>query len=137
MSLIRINRNPRKGQLTVFALAWLVILAVLGMEAWHHGRHTAAEVAWGLAAIVPVAGAARPGWLRLLYLGLSYTSYPIGFAVSHVALALVYYLALTPIGLTMRLFGHDPLNRRPDPKAQSYWVKKDGPKPVETYFEQS
>ena len=84
-----------------------------------------------------MAGRIRPPFLRLVYLGLSYLTYPVGFAVSYVALALVYYLALTPIGLTMRLFRHDPLSRRFDPKAKSYWKARDGAKSAEDYFNQS
>lgn len=137
MSLIRINKNPGKAQLAVFSVAWLAVLATLGAEIWHHGRHLGAGIAWTLAVLVPVVGMGLPGWLRLVYVGLSYASYPIGFVVSHVVVALVYYLALTPIGLTMRLFGYDPLFRRFDPKARSYWIKRDGPRPVETYFRQS
>lgn len=136
MSLIRINRNPGGFQLLIFALAWLVILGLLGWESWLHGRHSAAETAWGLAAAVPLTGLLSTELLRYAYLATSYATYPIGFAVSHVVLALAYYLALTPIGLIMRLFRHDPLSRRFDPKAQSYWVRRTGTKSAGSYFRQ-
>jgi Saxitoxin biosynthesis operon protein SxtJ len=137
MPLIRINRNPSARQLTVFGAAWLVFLGILGWVSWARGRHLAAEIAWFLGVLVPLAGRIRPPFLRLVYLALSYLTYPVGFAVSYVALALVYYLALTPIGLTMRLFRHDPLSRRFDPKAKSYWKARSGAKSVEDYFNQS
>ncbi|WP_197287611.1 hypothetical protein [Streptomyces apocyni] len=38
-----------------------------------------------------------------------------------VLLAIVYYLVVTPIGLLARVTS-DPLTRRWDPKAESYWV---------------
>lgn len=136
MSLIRINRNPSGRQLLVFGLAWVVFLALLGWDAWSRGQHLAAETTWTLAAVVPLAGLISPGFLRYVYLAASYATYPIGFVVSRVVLTLVYYLALTPIGLTMRLFGHDPLSRRFDPKARSYWVSRSGAKPAESYFRQ-
>jgi hypothetical protein len=136
MSLIRINRNPSGRQLATFALAWLVFLGLFGWESWHRGRHTAAEIAWILAAAVPLAGLPSPGFLRLVYLAMSYATYPVGVVLSRVLLALVYYLALTPIGLTMRLFRYDPLTRRIDPKAQSHWVRRAGSKPAESYFDQ-
>lgn len=136
MSLIRINRNPGRRQLLVFGLAWLAVLGLLGWESWHRGRHPAAEAAWVIAAAVPLAGLISPAFLRYVYLATSYATYPVGFAVSHLVLALVYYLALTPIGLTMRLFRHDPLSRRFDPEAQSYWVRRGGPRPAESYFQQ-
>ena len=65
-----------------------------------------------------------PGLMRMVFLGMSYLTWPIGFVVSHVVLALVYYLVLTPIGLLMRLFGYDSMKRRFDPEAPSYWVER-------------
>lgn len=44
--------------------------------------------------------------------------------VSPCVLALVYCLAVTPIGLLRRLLGHDPLALRLDRAAASYWQKR-------------
>jgi hypothetical protein len=137
MSLIRINRNPNDRQLSVFALAWLLFLGILGAQAWHRGHLTAAKAAWALAAAVPLAGLLNRESLRWVYLALSYATYPIGFVVSRALLALAYYLALTPIGLTMRLFRYDPLARRFDREARSYWTPRPPPRPPESYFNQS
>lgn len=136
MRLIRINKNPDRRQLVVFAVAWLAVLSLTGAVSWHRGRLAAAEIAWVSAAAVPLAGAAIPGLLRRIYVWLSYAAYPVGLAVSHVVLALVYYLALTPIGLTMRLFRHDPLGRRFEPKARTYWTTRGAAKHAEDYFRQ-
>ncbi|WHM40040.1 hypothetical protein [Streptomyces sp. BPTC-684] len=35
-------------------------------------------------------------------------------------LAIVYLLVVTPVGLAVRLL-RDPLKRRPDPSASTYW----------------
>jgi hypothetical protein len=137
MSLIRLNKNPSGRQLLVFGAAWLVFLGLLGWESWIRGRHSLAGGAWALAALVPLAGMFSRRFLRFAYLAVSYATYPVGFVVSRVVLALVYYLALTPIGLTMRLFRYDPLSRRFDPKAQSYWIRREGTKPPESYFQQN
>jgi len=40
-------------------------------------------------------------------------------------MGLVFYLTVTPIALIMRMIGKDPLNRRFDPSAKSYWVERD------------
>ena len=94
MSLIRINRTPSGRQLLVFGVAWLVLLGLLGWESWSRNRHLAAETAWALAAAVPLAGLLSQAFLRHVYVALSYATYPIGFVVSHVVLALVYYCLL-------------------------------------------
>jgi len=136
MSLIRISRNPTVRQLLVFAATWALFFGAVGLAAWRNGRDLRAEVAWGLAVVVPLAGLASRRLLELAYVGLSYATYPIGVAVSHIVLALVYYLALTPIGLTMRLLRRDPLERKFDPTARSYWIPRNTTKPVESYFRQ-
>lgn len=136
MSLIRIERNPSGRQLLVFGIAWLGFAGLLGAVCWLRGRHPAAEALWAAACAVPLAGAISRRFLRLVYLGLSYATYPVGYGVSHVVLALAYFLAVTPIGLTMRLFRYDPLSRKFDPGAKTYWKARGKPKPVESYFKQ-
>ncbi len=44
-----------------------------------------------------------------MFIGLLVVTYPIGFVVSTIALAIMFYLVFTPLGLGMRLFGRDPL----------------------------
>lgn len=136
MSLVRINKNPTGRQLAVFAGAWLIFLGISGWLSWSRGHLRAAETLGILAALIPLVGLASRSFLRIAYLGLSYATYPIGFAVSHVVLVLVYYVVLTPIGLAMRLFGHDPLVRRFDAGAKTYWTPRDKAKTVESYFKQ-
>ena len=65
-----------------------------------------------------------------------YAVYPIGWTVSHLALAVVYYLVVTPIGLLMRLFGRDPMRRKFDPSATTYWQPHESPDEPERYFRQ-
>lgn len=61
---------------------------------------------------------------------------PLGWTVSHLILAVIYYIVLSPIGWVMRLLGRDPLQRRFDPSAQSYWIERDSPSNPERYFQQ-
>jgi hypothetical protein len=136
MPLVRIERNPTTRQLLVFGAAWLSLLGVAGLMSWMRGRHNAAEALWVLAAGLPLAALIDRRVPRLAYVGLSYATYPVGFALSYVVLAVVFYLVLTPIGLAMRLFGYDPLARKFDPRAQSYWIARDTKRTMESYFNQ-
>jgi hypothetical protein len=45
--------------------------------------------------------------------------------VSPLALGIVFYVAVLPTGLFLRLFGKDPLRLRFDPTADSYWIKRE------------
>jgi saxitoxin biosynthesis operon SxtJ-like protein len=44
--------------------------------------------------------------------------------ISPVILAVLFYGCITPIGLLMRLTGKDPLRRRFEREAQSYWIAR-------------
>jgi predicted membrane metal-binding protein len=50
--------------------------------------------------------------------------------VNPVVLGLMFYIAVVPVALIMRLVGKDPLNRRFDPQADSYWQPHDPPGPA-------
>ena len=147
MPMIEINLAPSRRHLRVFGAGALVVFGALG--AWLFFAHrlfgfevaapTAEVVAyalWALAALAGLLAAAAPAGLRPLYIALSVVSLPIGWVVSHAVLALVYYGILTPIGLVMRLCGRDPLCRKFDPQARSYWVDRPAPRDVKRYFRQ-
>lgn len=136
MSLIRINTRPSRNQLILFGAAWLVFFTIWGFVASAKGSPALARGFWVIAGIVPLAGLVIPGFLRLIFVGLSYATYPIGFVASHVVLAIVYYLVFTPIGLIMRSFHYDPLSRRFDTQAPSYWKKRANSKSIASYFRQ-
>ena len=92
---------------------------------------------WISALVVPVVGWASPAFMRLVYLALSYAAWPVGYVVSHVILAAVYYLVLTPIGLIMRLVGHDPLARTFDSGKSTYSIERPSqPVDPKRYFRQ-
>jgi ABC-type uncharacterized transport system permease subunit len=125
MGFVKINRHPTIRQLHQFGLIWLGFLTFFGVIAWFRleSRPTAVAL-WSLAAAVPIIGWLVPPFMRLVFLGMSYAAWPIGFVVSHVVLAAVYYLVLTPIGLVMRLFGYDPMARRRTAAGATFWMKR-------------
>lgn len=49
--------------------------------------------------------------------------------VSPLALALLFYFAVVPVGVLMRALGKDPLRLRRDAHAVSYWIPRDPPGP--------
>lgn len=136
MSLIRLNRHPSPRQLMVFAVAWLIFVGGLGLFLWRHGRPTGAMICWGLAVGVPLAGLAWREGLRRLYVGLAYATFPIGFVVSTLVLVLLYYLVVTPIGLVLRLCRYDPLERKFDREAETYWRPRPPRRDPASYFRQ-
>jgi len=71
---------------------------------------------------------------RALFQLLTLLAFPIGFVLSHVLMALIYYLVMTPIGLVFRLIGRDAMGRKPDPKLKSYWHDRGVPRSPASYF---
>jgi len=125
MSVIQVNTDPTRRQLNQFGLIWLVFFTIMAAVLWFKLHSLALSAGLGAAAVVvPVIGWAVPGFMKLVFLGMSYLAWPIGFVVSHLILATVYYLVFTPIGLIMRLVGHDPMARKFDPAAETYWVAR-------------
>lgn len=79
---------------------------------------------------------ALPSFGRKLHDGWIDAASPIGWTVTHVVLAIVYYLVLTPIGLLMRIAGRDPMRRKIDPRAATYWIERKNPIDSRRYFRQ-
>jgi Saxitoxin biosynthesis operon protein SxtJ len=59
-----------------------------------------------------------------------------GLIVSNGILAAVFYLVVTPIGLVLRVFGNDPLGRKFDRTAASYWMPAEKGVAPGRYFRQ-
>ena len=125
MSVVQINRNPTSRQLNQFGWIWMAFVSFFGAVAWiKFDNPTLAKGLWIAAVAVPAIGWTVPALMRLVFLGMSFVAWPIGFVVSHVVLAAVYYLVVTPIGLVMRLIGYDSMTKKFDREAATYWVAR-------------
>lgn len=89
-----------------------------------------AAIAGGLLALV------RPELLRWIYVVWMVLAFPIGWTVSMVTLAILYYGLFTPIALVFKLIGRDSLHRTRRPAAESYWAPKPTPTDPRRYFKQ-
>ncbi len=125
MSVVQINTDPTRRQLNQFGFIWMGFVTFFGTVAFFKFHNPSlARGLWVAAVVVPMVGWIFPRFMRWVFLGMSYLAFPIGFVVSHVVLAVVYYLVLTPIGLLTRVFGYDSMKRRFDPETKSYWVER-------------
>jgi hypothetical protein len=53
----------------------------------------------------------------------------LGKIVSPVALGILFYLVIAPVGLLVRLTGKDPLRLKLDRGTASYWIRRQPPGP--------
>jgi len=138
MAFLDKNRQPGATELQVFGLLLALFAGFVGaILRWKLGLPTAAAVVWGLGALAALAYYALPPLRRPMIRAWVTITYPLGWLISHVVLALVYYGVFTPIGRIQRLFGRDAMQRRPDPQATSYWQKRKTKRDPASYFKQS
>ncbi len=77
---------------------------------------------WILAVVLALWALAAPQSLRPIYRGWMRLGLLISRVTTPLILGAVFFLVIMPMGLVMRLFGHDPMNRRFDAEAASYRV---------------
>jgi hypothetical protein len=111
-----------------FGLVFAVVFALIAAWPLLHGR----APRWGsvaVAGIFLVLALVAPDalaplnrlWFRLGLL--------LHGVVSPVVLGLVFFSTVTPIGWVLRLLGKDPLRRRIEPAATTYWIERTPPGP--------
>ena len=132
-----VPRNPTPRTLRQFAGAWLIFFlcwaAWLGLKK----SHTNLGVTLGVIALVGgIGGLVRPPLLRWIFVGWMMLAFPIGWLVSLLMLAILFYGVFTPTALLLRLLGRDALNLKRPPDGTSLWLRKETPLDVRSYFRQ-
>ena len=89
-----------------------------------------------IALVMGLLGLVAPALLRPIYVGWMVLAFPIGWTISLFTLAIMYYGLFTPLALIFRLLGRDPLDRRFEPAAETYWTPKATPTDPRRYFKQ-
>jgi hypothetical protein len=139
MQWSEVIKPPPEKMLRQFAGLFLVVfLGLAGWRVWRQGQADQWAVALAvLAVLVGVVGLVRPSAVRWVYTGWMIVAFPIGWTVSRVALAIVFYAVITPVALFFRVTGRDELRLRRGQGHASYWKPKPGPEDVREYFRQS
>jgi len=136
--MIAIQWNPSTKQLRQFAGIWFP--AFCGLVGWSIGNKTGhwseVEIGWVLAGLLSVGGLVLPALIRPIFVGLILLTFPIGWVVSHLLLGLIFYGVVTPIGLILRISGHDPLQLK-KPSGNSVWKTSVGKTDATRYLRQS
>jgi hypothetical protein len=138
MSLIEINRYPKRNELRNFAMIALIASVIVASLLY---LLKGVRIQWAVIIFAAGFGIFLSSLVslkltRIIYLGLILVTFPIGWVVSLILLAAFYFLLLTPLGLLFRLLGRDPLGRRFDPEAKSYWLARRETDSLDRYFHQ-
>jgi hypothetical protein len=117
----QITTTPK--EIRNFGLLFTAVSLILAAFSAYKGNTTWPWLA-GVAFFFLTTGLFAHSILRPIYVGWMKFAFVLGWINTRLILGLFFYLILTPVGLVMRLFGHDPLHRKIDRKAPSYWVKR-------------
>ncbi len=133
-----IDRTPSSRTLRQFAALCLVVFGGLALwQGFARGNVIPATVLAAAALTLGPLGLLWPQSVRWVYVGWMMAAFPIGWTISRLLLAIVFFGILTPLALIFRLAGRDVLLRRPRRQRESYWVARPAPKDLRSYFRQS
>jgi hypothetical protein len=132
-----IQFRPSDQTVRQFAGFWIVFFGGIAVYQGYFRERTTLALTLGLAAaVVGLIGLAAPRLIRPIYVAWMIAAFPIGWVVSHLILAILFYGLFTPISLFFRLIGRDALQRRPRPELKSYYVAKTTPTDPGAYLRQ-
>lgn len=112
-----------------------IFLALSALLFWK-GR-PAAPYFLAIGSPLVILGAVWPGILKYLYLGWMGLAVIMGWFVSRILLSVLFFIAVTPIGLIIRFTGKDLLDTKFKDGKDSYWIlREDGIGQKEDYEKQ-
>ena len=117
-----------------FAAAWLVCFLVLAFK-FGLLRHSAAGVALGIVSLAGIIGLLAPRALHWPFIVLTIAAFPLGWLVTQLVLALMFYCVLSPLALAFRWRRRDTLQLRRRPR-DSFWSTRNHQPPPENYLKQ-
>ncbi len=120
-----------------FGFVIAAFFAAVALRPLLHDVHSA-PLWWALAvaATFLVIAFAAPATLRPLNSLWTRLGLLLSRLVTAIVLALLFYGVVTPLAATMRFFGKDPLQLRPAPQAESYWIVRPSPDPPPSSMKQ-
>jgi hypothetical protein len=115
---------PGKKDLRNLGLVFLAALSIIGGLLLWKGRGSGPY--WiGAGLLFGLWGLVWPAGLKPVYKVWMSLAVVLGFFVSRLLLAIIFYLVVTPIGLIMRLLGKDLLDIKLKDR-DSYWHVRSG-----------
>ena len=120
------QRAPSRKRLRDFG--WVVggaLIALGGLLAWRHPERGAHPWMWAAGLILVIGGAVAPRVLKAPFQLWMAFAFVLGLVMTNVILTLTYLIALTCVGLLMRLFRHDTLDIQWKSPRVSYWQDRE------------
>ena len=112
-----------KSQLRSFAWVMATFSVLLAAASWYFEVFLGTQIFAISALILTVSGVFVPILLQPAYVVWMLLARMLAFINTHLVLAFIFYTLFTVIGLLMRLFRKDPLDRELENDLVSYWQR--------------
>ncbi len=113
--------HDEKKKARQFGAIGFIIFGAVAAFSYMRGHHVAPYIFGGLSAFLFIVRFIATPLMLPVYTGWMAFGKAVGWVNTNVLLTLAYFFAFAPVGLFMRLIGKDPMTRRFDVKAVSYW----------------
>jgi hypothetical protein len=134
--LLRANFKPTTSEVRYFSLTLAVLAVIVGLVIGIAQEISLGVWIGGGGLVLAAACALLKPLGRLVFVLWAAVSYALGFVISPLIIAVIYYVVLTPIGLWARISGKDELRIRRQPITPTYLCDLDLPFDKESFHRQ-
>lgn len=120
MDRIQLTRQDLKKFGLTMGSAFLILGLVFLLQ-----KKQAWQSLWPISFVFFMASLIVPMWLKPVHSFWMKLASILGWVNTRILLSLFFYFVLTPVGLIMKLFGKNPLDRRLQKERASYWFKRE------------
>ena len=131
---LRLKEDPREWRKTVL----LTALGVGVLSSLLRWRLVLSQQTWLLVlavmALFALLAMLQPRWFRGFYRVSVRVGFWLSQIVARVALTVLFFIVLAPLGFLFRLLGKDALRLKPPRDATTYWIKAKDNSPLDRLF---
>lgn len=120
MELLNLDKNNLRKFGITMGIVFLLITTFILIR--HRQNILPASI---ISAIFFMLAITKPVLLKPVYIFWMKFAFILAWINTRLILFIIFYLIFTPLGLGMRLFGIDSLDKKIDKDKQTYWKKKE------------
>ncbi|MDQ7781529.1 MAG: SxtJ family membrane protein [Desulfomonilaceae bacterium] len=118
------QQEPSNRDMNILALLFVIIGCAVGAYVLFWKGSTNGYI-WMAAAAALGACRIVPPLFRRMYRFWVGFSIVLGYFVSRILLTIIFFIVVLPTGIIMKILGKDPMDRKRDPNAATYWNRKE------------